>query len=700
MVLRKNLPDEATQKRFGADLTSRRESAHIDPNTRVDASDIKFDRAFLNFEVKAVDDDGNARIIEGWATTVNPDRMDDIVDPDGAKYKLPIPLLHQHDRSMPIGSVKRVERRKNGYWFQAEIKKDTGLDYVEIAWKQIKSGLVKALSIGFRALEYEPLKSGGLRFKLWEWLELSTVTIPANADCTIEVIRSLAPECDLVTGRCDSSAKRQLEEASVEPDTPRKSSSDSTQPAVRDSAISGHSKSSVHRNTPMKTSLSDRINAAEESLVAKRDALTAIVETEVDASGELTEEASTKASELASQIEKAEVDIANLKKYENALRAQVKSAVDSKGDRNPYVSMQKQRQKGHNYIGAITAKVKAHGERLHPLQIASEHYKDDPEIGLILKAETDPAGMTSAASLVQTSVAEFFDLLRDQSIYQQIPGTRLQFDRYGSISVPYNSSARGALAGGFVGEGSAIPVKAGGFAERTMAPKKMGVISTFSKEIAMHSVPSIQALIQNQIIADTAEALDTAFLDANARTTTRPAGMQDPADGAGAANIVGSSGATVANIVADLKGVLGRAMAARVGNSGVWVMNPLRRLGLMTVQDAASGEYPFRDEVNRGMLYGYPIVLSQNVDPALVAFIPSDTVAFANDYAPRIDVSDSATLHMEDATPLPVVDGAGAAAAPVRSLYQTDTMAVRMTLGLDWLIIRPNGCQVLTGVAW
>ena len=450
------------------------------------------------------------------------------------------------------------------------------------------------------------------------------------------------------------------------------------------------------------TTLSEKIASAEDALVAKRDALTAVFESDIDESGNLTEDGALKADELTDQIEKAELDIARLKKAENALRAQVKSAVDSKGDRNPYVSMQKQRPKGHNFFGALSAKVKAHGQRMSPLAVAESFYRDDPEIGLILKADTNPATMTDAtwaSKLVQEATTEFFDLVRDISIYQQLPGARLQFDRYGSLVVPYNSSTRGDLAGGFVGEGSAIPVQSGAYSEKTMAPKKLATISVLTNEIAQHSMPSIQALVQTQILRDTAEALDTAFFDANARSASRPAGMQDTSDGAGAANINASAGNTVSNVVTDLKGVLGRSMAARVGSGGVWVMNPLRRLGLMTVQDAASGEYPFRDEVNRGTLFGYPVIASNNMPAAVVAFIPTDTVVYANDYAPRIDVSDTATIHMANPAS-EIVSATPTTADPVRSLYQTNSMAIRMTMGLDWIIVRANGVQVLTSVGW
>jgi hypothetical protein len=54
---------------------------------------------------------------------------------------------------------------------------------------------------------------------------------------------------------------------------------------------------------------------------------------------------------------------------------------------------------------------------------------------------------------------------------------------------------------------------------------------------------------------------------------------------------------------------------------------------------------------------------------------------------------------MVDASALPLNDGT-TAAAPVRSLYQTDTLAVKMTMGLDWRLIRPNAAQVLTAVGW
>ena len=64
---------------------------------------------------------------------------------------------------------------------------------VDLAIHSLKYGLVRAVSIGFHTVAgaVEALKSGGLRFKEWEWVELSLVNIPANREATIETVRSV-----------------------------------------------------------------------------------------------------------------------------------------------------------------------------------------------------------------------------------------------------------------------------------------------------------------------------------------------------------------------------------------------------------------------------------------------------------------------------------------------------------------------------
>jgi hypothetical protein len=66
--------------------------------------------------------------------------------------------------------------------------------------------------------------------------------------------------------------------------------------------------------------------------------------------------------------------------------------------------------------------------------------------------------------------------------------------------------------------------------------------------------------------------------------------------------------------------------------------------------------------------------------------------------APRFEISDQATLHMEDTTPLPIVDG-GVPAAPVRSLWQTDSLGLRLIMPMNWIMRRPVAA-LINGVTW
>jgi hypothetical protein len=153
-------------------------------------------RACSTFIVKSLDDDD--RIIEGVASSSAPDLAGDIIESRGAVYTLPMPLLMQHDRDRPVGDVIVAKVAHDHITIRAQLKKDTGLAYVEDAWKQLRSGLVKGLSIGAQPLKADPIldkagKMTGVRYTAWRWLELSAVTMPMNIDSTIDVVRAFDP---------------------------------------------------------------------------------------------------------------------------------------------------------------------------------------------------------------------------------------------------------------------------------------------------------------------------------------------------------------------------------------------------------------------------------------------------------------------------------------------------------------------------
>lgn len=180
-------------------------------------------KAFVALEIKALDDD--ARQIEGWATTIDEDRVGDVVVPRGAKFKLPIPFLLDHNHKEVVGEVEHAEVTDRGIKFRATIKKipEPGpvKDLCDKAWQLVKNGLRRAVSIGFRPLEMEGLPTGGLKFTSWEWYELSAVGVPAQANAVITGTKSYSLEDGFVA------------EAPSDPETPEPQDEGATAKTVR-----------------------------------------------------------------------------------------------------------------------------------------------------------------------------------------------------------------------------------------------------------------------------------------------------------------------------------------------------------------------------------------------------------------------------------------------------------------------------------
>ena len=115
-----------------------------------------------------------------------------------------------------------------------------------------------------------------------------------------------------------------------------------------------------------------------------------------------------------------------------------------------------------------------------------------------------------AAELVQQIVVDFMATLLPKSVYPRLSGygLSLSFGRNGKIIIPTRSRTP-TIAGSFVGEGQPIPVRQGAFTSQTLTPKKMAVITTWTREIDEHSVPAIEGLLRNAIGEDTAISLDS-----------------------------------------------------------------------------------------------------------------------------------------------------------------------------------------------
>ena len=159
-------------------------------------------RAYSQFNVtKDYNYDDDERVVEGVATSIATDRMGDVVVPRGIKFKTPFPLLYQHNHRAPVGSVTVAKVSDKDITVRAKlVKPEKGMpqalvDRLELAWHEVKAGLVRAFSIGFVPTDTKLIRDDngnttGYRFEESDLLELSLVTIPANAEATIVNIKS------------------------------------------------------------------------------------------------------------------------------------------------------------------------------------------------------------------------------------------------------------------------------------------------------------------------------------------------------------------------------------------------------------------------------------------------------------------------------------------------------------------------------
>lgn len=152
-------------------------------------------RAYSVLTIKAVDD--TKRQIEGIATTPSVDRMGDIIEPLGVKFANPLPFLWQHHHDQPIGTCEFGQASANGIPFTAKlihpdaVESETLKERLREAWDSMRTGLVRATSVGFRPIEWMFMEAGGIHYVETEVFELSAVTIPANAEAIITAIKSI-----------------------------------------------------------------------------------------------------------------------------------------------------------------------------------------------------------------------------------------------------------------------------------------------------------------------------------------------------------------------------------------------------------------------------------------------------------------------------------------------------------------------------
>lgn len=641
-------------------------------------------RAYSILVAKAVGD-GDGRVIEGVATTPTLDRVGDVVEPMGAKFALPMPLLWQHQLDKPVGVVEFAEPTKDGIPFRARLAEvaEAGplRDRIEEAWQSVKAGLVRGVSIGFAPLEggAERMKNGALRFKSWEWLELSLVTVPANAEATISTIKSIDADLLAASGREKSAPK-------VTP------------------AASGYPKTKPKgiKTMARKLTLAEQISAFRDTRAEKSARMAEIME---------EAEGSTLDASAQEEFDTLEAEIEQIDGHVKRLRSVQKSQAETA---KPVENVDTVERASDVRGGTVFARAKAakpeagirfaryarclglaRKKGMDLMSVAeSEYGTRDPDLIGVIKGAVSAVNTTTDAALIgnEGGFADFVEFLRPQTIVGRMGANGIPALRRVPFRVPLISQTGGAT-GYWVGEGAAKPLTKPTWGRTELAPLKAANIAVATMEALRDSSPAAEMLLRDDLAAAIASAIDAAFIDP---TNTGAVGVKPVAITNGVTPVP-SIGNDAASIREDVRAAMATFVAANNPlSAGVWIMSASTALALSMMRTALDQPEFSGITMSGGTFFGLPVVTSEHVSGYAVLLNASD-VWFADDGGVAVDMSSEASLEMLDN---PTGSSITPTAAQMVSMFQTNSVAFRAERTINWARRRNSGVALISGVAW
>jgi HK97 family phage major capsid protein len=624
------------------------------------------DRLYSLIQIKSADDE--QRIIRGVASTPTPDRVDDVVEPAGIRFKNPLPFILHHDKTAPIGTVTFDRPTAAGVTFTARIPKvvEPGIvkDRTDEAWHSAKYGLLRGVSIGYLPIEADRRATGGRHLKRIEVFELSMVTVPANAETTILHIKSLDAAALAASGRTDRS-----------PSPP---------------GVPGN-----RQRTAMQLPISEQVTAAKQELETKSARMTELSDRE-DTDGGLSADESTELQTLTTDVDAYTKRLARLLTQEAAAAALASPAYPARESQTqkrietPRVEV-KELPKGTLFTRYAMAIAAGKGSYSDTMAFARRWDGQSPEVsryikgvwGMDVKAIAGTAVVGSPAwggelAYPQNLASEFVDLLRAATIIGRLQNLR---------SVPFNVRV-GVQTGGstvdWVGEGGVKPVGELAFIEALLSQSKVAGIVVLSDELIRLSSPSAEQTVRTDLTNAVQQFIDEQLLDpAVTATANRPASLTNGVTGTPA------SGTTAADFRTDMNAILGAYDAAGLDTTNVTIlMTPALARGLSSQTNAlGQPEFPGLNP-NGGTIMGFPVIVSASVPAGNIIAVKADEVWLADDGQVTLDASNQATLDMSGGS------------SPNFNLWQRNCTAIRAERWIRWQKRRTAAVQRITGAAY
>ena len=657
--------------------------------------------AFGLFKVNAVDDD--KRTFKGVASTITADRMADVMEPKGAQYKLPMPFLYQHDSRQVIGHITKAKVNKTdieveGYVENLPDAPPSLKERLDVAWAELKSGLVRGLSIGFVPVEsaYNQ-QTGGFHYQVWDWFELSMVTIPANAEASITAVKSIDESCraTLRTKMATHTFKLPAES----------------------SPLDAGKSIPIIEGTDMKT-IQQRIADFKAARETEVKALTELVNKSIESGETLDSEEKVKHAEISDRIKEIDEHIKMLQDSEALMVSKATTVAVEPGDgaiakaaalrgnvEVPRIIQLKEKlPPGVEFAIYTKCLAAGKGNPMVAHEIAKAHYPNMEQLHGVLKAAvvggtTTLSGFASQLVDYQRMASEFLEYMMPMAVIGKF-GT----DGIPDVTrVPFNvelSSMTNTGTASWVGEGKAKPVTRQTYANLTLGITKIAAITVLTDELLRLSNPRADALTRDALAKAVTYRLNYDFLDPakTASANVSPASITN-----GATNFAASGTGDANDIVADMQKALGYFSAANISaNSLVWIMPSMMALALATkLNSFGAPQYPSMS-MRGGTFGGIPVIVTDYVasdvtSGSTVVLVSAENILLADDGVILIDASNQVSIEMDGE---PTSDATAGTGASLVSMWQTNSTAFRAERWINWRTARTPSVVYITAASW
>ena len=666
-------------------------------------------RAYSMLRIKSVDK--KTRTIVGTATTPTPDRMGDIVESKGIRFKNPMPLLWQHKHDKPVGTVRFNKPTDEGIDFEAQLPDTSEMpdssavkQRIEEAWDSVQLGLVPAVSIGFMPIEWNFMKdSDGIHFMESEVYELSLVTIPANAEAIITGFKSNEDRVNFIKSidapLLAASGMRQTDD-----DRPKR-------PASGTTVVKSQQALDPKKGTKMPKTVAEQISAFEATRAAKAARMEELMGKAAEAGSTLSKEESEEYDTLELEVSQIDLHLQRLNKLQKSQAGRAKAAGTENGVdveathkragiggsagvrvevRAPDVP------KGTAFTRLAIAMAAGRGDTMRMIERAKEWDSSMPELQDIIKLGVQNlmdgtrtkaavgAGTTTDATWASPLVAynimasEFIELLRPATIIGKITNLR---------RVPFNIQMPATTTGStvnWVGENAPKPVTRMDFTTVNLRWAKAAGIIVLTDELVRFSNPAAEAVVRQDLIDAMTQFLDRQFVDPGVAEVTNVS----PASITNGVSPSTATGTNEAAFRADAKTMLSTFLAANLSTSGgVWIMTQQQALALSLMINAL-GQPSFPTITGEGgTLIGYPVIASENLpatggspaDGYPIIFAKGPEIMLADDGQTVIDASNQASVQMDGAP-----DSPPTASTTLVSLWQMNMTGIRAERWINW----------------